>query len=98
MKITAEKPTGRSATKSRYHDVFSKLTQESNCIAGLDDEKECNKIAQALENWAKKNIGKGCRVTTQKSHPNDGKPRIWLWWPMQPNTKADEKPMTKWVK
>lgn len=103
MKITAEKPTGRSYQKSRYHETFSKLTPESNCIAGLDNEKECNKIAQALENWAKKQIGAGIRVTTTKAHPSDKKPRIWLWWPMQANTKADNavddgKPKTKWVK
>ena len=89
MKITNDKPAGRSASKSRYDDIFTKLTQEKNCIAGLTDAKDCNKVAHALENWAKKNIGQGCRVTTCGKYPTDQKPRIWLWWPMQPNTKAE---------
>ena len=103
MKITNEKPEGRSVPKSRYHETFSKLTRENNCISGLEDVRMCNKIAQALEAWAERNIGEGCRVTTTKSQKVDKKPRIWLWWPMQPNTKADKpiddgKPKTKWVK
>lgn len=98
MKITSEKPSGRSIQKSRYEEAFVQLTPEKNCISGLVDEKDANKIAQALENWAKKNIGTGIRVTTTKSHASDKKPRVWLWWPKQPNTKADDKPKTKWVK
>ena len=80
MKITNDKPEGRSSVRSRYHDTFSQLTPDNNCLV-CDDWKEANRVGQALENWAKKNSPKGCKVVTQKSYKTDGKPRCWLVWP-----------------
>ena len=80
MKITNDKPEGRSVTQSRYHDTFVQLTPDRNCIV-CEDAKEVNRIAQALENWAKKHAPKGCKVITQVRYKTDGKPRCWLVWP-----------------
>ena len=87
MKITSDKPTGKVAQMSRYHDTFVKLTPEQNCIV-LDDEKELGRVSQALEAWGKKHLGKAAKVNTTKRYPKDGKPRCWLIWP---KVEADPK-------
>lgn len=85
MKITSDKPAGKVAQTSRYHEAFSKLTPEKNCIV-CDDMKEMGRVSQALEGWAKKNIGKDVKVVTTKRYPSDGKPRCWLIWTEAPKT------------
>ena len=80
MKITSDKPSGKAAMASTYHDLFSQLTHENNCIV-FETKKEMDKVSQALDNWSKKHIHKDCLVRTTKAHIPDGKPRCWLIWP-----------------
>ena len=84
MKITNDKPVGKSAQMSRYAQLFAQLTPEQNCIV-FDDQKEMERVSQALDAWAQRNI-KGAKVTTTKRYPADGKPRCWLIYPHQPKT------------
>ena len=84
MKITNDKPVGRSAQASRYHSTFVQLSPEKNCIV-FDDQKQMESTSQALETWVKKHVPGG-KVTTTKRYPADGKPRCWLIYPHQPKT------------
>ena len=79
MKITNDKPTGKTVQSSRYQSLFAQLTPEKNCIV-FEDIKEMSKVSQALDAWAQRHV-KGGKVTTTKSYPVDGKPRCWLTWP-----------------
>jgi len=85
MKITSDKITGKAAQTSVYHQLFSQLKPEANCIV-FDTVAEMNRVSQALEGWARKHVGKGCRIVTTKRHPSDGKPRCWLIYPEDPKT------------
>ena len=80
IRITSDKPVGRTATRSRYEDLFRQLTPEANCLV-FDDWKACNRVAQALETWSRRHIHKDCRVISTKAYPADGKPRCWLAYP-----------------
>ena len=77
------------AQPGQYDSLFDQLTPEKNCII-LNNAKEANKIAQALEDWAKKRKMIGAKVKTTKAYPTDKKPRIWLVYPPAP-----EKPKTQ---
>ena len=77
------------AQPGQYDSLFDQLTPEKNCII-LNDAKEANKIAQALEDWAKKRKMIGAKVKTTKAYPTDKKPRCWLVYPPAP-----EKPKTQ---
>lgn len=68
------------AQPGQYDSLFDQLTPEKNCII-LNDAKEANKIAQALEDWAKKRKVVGAKVKTTKAYPTDKKPRCWLVFP-----------------
>jgi hypothetical protein len=85
MKITDDKPAGRTAARSQYHEVFAQLTPEKNCLK-FDTFKEMSRVAQSLEDWAHKYVDKGCKVITTRAHPKDGLPRCWLIWPTAPKT------------
>ena len=78
-----------NAQPGQYDSLFQQLTPENNCII-LNDQKEANKLAQALEDWAKKRKMIGMKVRTTKAYPTDKKPRIWLIYPL-----VSEKPKTE---
>ena len=78
-----------NAQPGQYDSLFDQLTPTNNCII-LDDHKHVNKLAQALEDWAKKRKIIGAKVKTTKAYPTDKKPRIWLVFPPAP-----EKPKTQ---
>ena len=78
-----------NAQPGQYDSLFDQLTPTNNCII-LDDHKHVNKLAQALEDWAKKRKMAGIKVRTTKSYPTDKKPRIWLIY-----HQAVELPKTK---
>jgi len=80
MKITNDRPTGKAAQSSRYHAIFSQLTPENNCLI-CEDEKEVNRVSQALDAWAQKHVSPKAKVISTKRYPKDGKPRCWLIWP-----------------
>jgi hypothetical protein len=84
MKITSDKPLGRSVQSSLYEDVFQQLNPVSNCIV-LDTPKETNKVALALNAWAKKH-SPGTKVISTKKYQKDGKPRVWLIYPDAPKS------------
>jgi len=85
MKITNDPIMGRAAKLGQYEALFQQLSPKANCIVS-DDYKEIDRVAQALEGWAKKHVP-GAKVRTTKAYPVDGKPRCWLVYPEQPNTK-----------
>lgn len=80
MKITTDPITGKAAQSSRYAEVFSQLTPERNCLV-FDTKKEMDKVSQALDGWAQKNVGKGAKVKTTARYSADGLPRCWLVFP-----------------
>ena len=82
MKITSDPILGKAAQSSQYHELFSKLTPESNCIV-FDTKKEMDKVSQALDGWALKHVHPKAKVKTTSRHPTDGKPRCWLIWPAE---------------
>lgn len=86
MKITNDKPTGKSTQSSIYHELFSQLTPENNCIV-FDDMQALGRVSQALDAWAKRYIRLNTRIVTTKSFPADGKPRCWLIWPEPTKTQ-----------
>lgn len=82
MKITNDPMLGRPAAQSQYDAIFAKLTPEANCLV-CEDWKEANRVSQALDSWAKKNIDKACKVRSTRRYKADGLPRVWLIWPEQ---------------
>ena len=80
MKITSDPILGKAAQSSQYHEIFSQLTPESNCIV-FETTKEMYKVYQSLYIWSKKHIHPKVKVKTTSYHRTDGKPRCWLIWP-----------------
>jgi len=85
MLVTSDAFAGRSAAKSRYEEVFKKLSPKTNCIVCMD-KKELGRVSQALEAWAKRHVP-GAKVRTMGSYPKDGKPRCWLLYPDESRTE-----------
>ena len=94
VELTSDKPEGRAVQKSMYHELFSKLTRERNCLK-FTDKREMRTTESALKTWAKRHVPGGTVLTTV-AHSSDGLPRIWLMfqsvstaWKPTPTTFAD---------
>lgn len=79
VEITSDKPEGRAVQKSMYHELFSKLTRERNCLK-FTDKREMRTTESALKTWAKRHVPSSTILTTV-AHSSDGLPRIWLMFP-----------------
>lgn len=101
LRVTARPFKGR-VYGSIYDELFKQLTPQCNCIEGLRDKSELDRVSRALSKWMKQRNIAG-KVRSTMIHPDDGQPGIWFefaepatkWKPAQPSTFDGAKPNGK---
>ena len=86
LRITARpfRPLANTGLPSKWEPLFDRLTPESACIEGFEEEEDARACATALKKWIdKRGIAGKARATKRNA---DGQPWVWLCYDVPPAT------------